>query len=183
MDSHPPAGALTRYLRILSKNVELASTPSSQCRTSPFSEPPIIATLFASSTPHFEIRLRCFNQPEGISSKRAAYYDGLFLAVNTLSAVDLNFLRCWPRGRRRRSGSMRPPLHFGKRQIRDDSRAFMPRQTGTSGPAWLRRGVRRRPAVPARTCACPPAAGPRNPAAAPSARPRRRYRPPSPHAP
>ena len=106
MDSHPPAGALTRYLRILSKNVESASAPSSQCRTFRFSEPPIIAALFASSTPHSEIRLRHFNQPEGISSKRAAYYDGLFLAVNTLSAVDLNFLRCWPRGRRRRSGSM-----------------------------------------------------------------------------
>ena len=49
------------------------------------SEPPIIAGFSASSTPRFEVRLRCFSlKPEGFPSKRAAYYGRLFVSVNTL---------------------------------------------------------------------------------------------------
>ncbi|MGE4460264.1 MAG: hypothetical protein AB7D31_13530, partial [Stenotrophomonas sp.] len=43
------------------------------------------AGFSASSTPRFEVRLRRSNRkPEGFSSKRAAYYGSLFVAVNTL---------------------------------------------------------------------------------------------------
>ncbi|ALJ27024.1 hypothetical protein AOT14_05790 [Stenotrophomonas acidaminiphila] len=147
------------------------------------SEPPIIAGFSASSTPRFEVRLcRFFFKPEGFPSERAAYYGSLFVAVNTCVRVtSTSFLRCQPTagGEGAEVCVLLSTLGRGKYH----SRAFMPRQAGTSCPAWLRRGVRRRPAVPARTCACPPAAGLRNPAAAPSAHPRRRYRPPSPHAP
>ena len=52
------------------------------------SEPPIIAGFSASSTPRVEVRLRRSNRkPEGFSSKRAAYYGSLFVAVNTCVRV------------------------------------------------------------------------------------------------
>ena len=150
------------------------------------SEPPIIAGFSASSTPRFEARLRRFCiKPEGFPSKRAAYYGSLFVAVNTCVRVtSTSFLPpLTTNGRRRRSGSMRLPLRFGKRQIPFACIHAAPDRDLMPGLAAAWRGVRRRPAAPARTCACPPAAGLRNPAAAPSAHPRRRYRPPSPHAP
>ena len=84
--SSTPAGALTRYLRILSKNfgIGLSAFFLSARRFRP-SEPPIIAGFSASSTPRFEVRLRRFSlRPEGFPSKRAAYYGSLFVAVNTL---------------------------------------------------------------------------------------------------
>lgn len=62
------------------------------------SEPPIIAGFSASSTPRFEVRLRRSNRkPEGFSSKRAAYYGSLFVAVNTCVRVtSTSCLRCQP---------------------------------------------------------------------------------------
>jgi len=184
MDSHPllqaPSQDTCAYFQ---RTSESASAPSSQCPTFPSERAAhysrlfrFVNTSFRGPTPPLLPQTRRLS----VEASRLLWQP--FRCRQHLREGDFNFLPSPPTtGRRRRSGSMRPPLRFGKRQ--NASRAFMPRPTGTSCPAWLRRGVRRRPAVPARTCACPPATGLRNPAAAPSAHPRRRYRPPSPHAP
>jgi hypothetical protein len=88
-----PAGAFTRYLRILSKNVGVGLSAFLRVpRRFRRCEPPIIAGFSASSTPFFEGRLTEVDvvadaaspcDPKAFSSKRAAYYVRLFVSVNT----------------------------------------------------------------------------------------------------
>jgi hypothetical protein len=88
-----PAGAFTRYLRILSKNLGVGLSAFLRVpRRFRRCEPPIIAGFSASSTPFFEGRLTEVDvvadaasscDPEVFSSKRVAYYVRLFVSVNT----------------------------------------------------------------------------------------------------
>jgi len=89
-----PAGAFTRYLRILSKNFGVGLSAFLRVpRRFRRCEPPIIADFSASSTPFFKVVSPKRNvvadaasscDPEVFSSKRAAYYVRLFESVNTL---------------------------------------------------------------------------------------------------
>ena len=97
-----PAGAFTRYLRILSKNLGVGLSAFLRVpRRFRRCEPPIIADFSASSTPFFEVFCVSTDgrylpgggsrplvvmpeMPEGLSSLRAAYYVRLFESVNNL---------------------------------------------------------------------------------------------------
>jgi hypothetical protein len=81
-----PAGAFTNYLRILSKNLGVGLSAFLRVpRRFRRCEPPIIAGFSASSTPFFEVVPgEGTDQPEGLSSLRAAYYVRLFESVNNL---------------------------------------------------------------------------------------------------
>lgn len=142
------------------------------------SEPPIIAGFSASSTPRFEVRLRRSNRkPEGFSSKRAAYYGSLFVAVNTCVRVtSTSCLRCQPPagGEGAEVCNLLQVLGRGKYT----SPAHPAPRGRVRRHGAMNCGVRQQPATPARTCACPPAAGLRSPAAGPSAHPRPPGRPP-----
>ena len=84
--SSTPAGALTRYLRILSKNFESGlSAFLRKLRRFRRSEPPIITGFSASSTLNFKwlTLLLPRSGPKAFSLKRAAYCSRLFVSVNT----------------------------------------------------------------------------------------------------
>jgi len=85
--SSTPAGVLTRYLRILSKNFESGlSAFLRKLRRFRRSEPPIITGFSASSTLNFKwltLLLPRFG-PRAFSLKRAAYCSRLFESVNNL---------------------------------------------------------------------------------------------------
>src|SRR5690606_33161084 len=66
--SSTPAGALTRYLRILSKNLGIGLSAFFRCPTFPSSEPPIIAAFSLPSTPRWRV-LTLQPNPEGPAPK------------------------------------------------------------------------------------------------------------------
>lgn len=128
MDSHPllqaPSQDTCAYFQ---RTSESASAPSSQCPTFPSERAAHYSRLFRFVNTSFRGPTPPpLPQTRRLSVEASRLLWQPFRCRQHLREGDFNFLPSLPTtGRRRRSGSMRPPLHFGKRQ--NASRAFMRR--------------------------------------------------------